>query len=59
MGAQTTSWVIRNKETREVIMETFDKRKVDALNTTKYEAVPILEYLVSLNREVRDAQKVC
>ena len=43
------SWVIRNKETREVLFETFDRRKVEALNTKKYEAVPILEYLASLN----------
>tara|TARA_R110000782_G_scaffold251013_2_gene338513 strand:+ start:414 stop:563 length:150 start_codon:yes stop_codon:yes gene_type:complete len=27
----------------------FDKRKVDALNTAKYEAVPILDYLVGIN----------
>lgn len=46
---KTASWVIRNKETKEVIMETFDKRKVDVLNTEKYEAVPILEYLISIN----------
>lgn len=48
---KTTSWILRNKETKEVICETFDKRKVDALNTEKYEAVPILEYLVSLNQK--------
>lgn len=43
------SWVIRNKLTGEVIMETFDPKKVAALNTAKYEAVPALDYLVSLN----------
>ena len=46
---KTASWVIREKSTGRVICETFDKRKVDALNTAKYEAVPILEYLVSIN----------
>ena len=46
---RTTSWVIRNKETKEVILETFDSKKVAALNTAKYEAVPIYEYLCSLN----------
>ena len=30
-------------------METFDKKKVAALNTAKYEATPILDYLVSIN----------
>lgn len=46
---KTASWVIRNKVTKEVVCETFDARKVSALNTAKYEAVPILEYLQSLN----------
>lgn len=44
------SWVLRNKATGEVIAETYDKKKVDALNTDKYEAVPIGEYLASLNK---------
>lgn len=47
---KTASWVIRNKATGEVILETFDPRKVAALNTAKYEAVPIREYLESLNK---------
>lgn len=46
---KTASWVIREKETGKVIMETFDKKKVDALNVAKYEAVPILEHLGGLN----------
>jgi hypothetical protein len=46
----SASWVIRNKETGEVLFETFDKRKVDALNTVKYEAIPIQQYLASLNK---------
>lgn len=46
---RTASWVLRNKTTKEVICETFDVRKAAALNTEKYEAVPILEYLQSLN----------
>lgn len=46
---KTASWVIKNKETGAVMFETFDINKVNALNTDNYEAVPILEYLVSLN----------
>ncbi len=46
----TASWILRNKITKEVICETFDPSKVTALNTEKYEAVPIQEYLGSLNR---------
>jgi hypothetical protein len=45
-GAQpSASWVLREKATGKVITETFDKKKVAALNTEKYEAVPIKEYL--------------
>lgn len=43
------SWVIREIATKCVIAETFDKRKIDALNVAKYEAVPIGQYLASLN----------
>jgi hypothetical protein len=43
------SWIIRNKETKEVIFETFEQSTVDKINTEKYEVVPILEYLVSIN----------
>ncbi|ASZ72162.1 hypothetical protein vBPaePE220_00022 [Pseudomonas phage vB_PaeP_E220] len=46
----SASWVIRNKETGEVVAETFDRKKVDALNTEKYEAVPIQQHLASLNK---------
>lgn len=50
---KTTSWVIREKSTDRVIFETFDPRKVRALNTTRYEAVPIAEYLASINGKVK------
>jgi hypothetical protein len=51
---RTASWVIREKSTKIVIMETFDKDKLAALNTDKYEAVPILEYLCDLNRRIKN-----
>lgn len=47
---ETASWVIREKATGKVVMETFDKKKVDALNVARYEAIPILEHLGSLNK---------
>lgn len=47
---KTASWVIRNKITKEVVLETFSPAIVAALNTAKYEAVPIGEYLASLNK---------
>lgn len=44
------SWVIKEKSTGAAVMETFDRKRVDALNTEKYEAVPIYDYLVGLNK---------
>lgn len=46
----TASWVVKNKATGEVMFETFDRKKVDALNTDKYVAIPIQEYLAGLNK---------
>ena len=48
-----TSWIIRNKATREVICETFELRVAKSINTEKYEAVPIYEYLAEVNRRIR------
>jgi hypothetical protein len=45
------SWVIREKATGRVICETYSAQAVAALNTTRYEAVPIGTYLASLNRK--------
>ena len=47
----TASWVIRNKATGAVVLETYDRAKVDALNTEKYEAVPIQEHLSRLSQK--------
>lgn len=49
--SRTASWEIRERVTGRVICETFEARLVAALNTLKYEAVPILEYLQDLNQE--------
>lgn len=49
----SASWVIREKATKAVVCETFNRRVVDALNTAKYEAVPIQQYLAELNRALR------
>jgi hypothetical protein len=39
----TQSWIIRNRATQEVIYETYLPKFVAALNTEKYEAVPVLD----------------
>lgn len=44
------SWVVRNKDTGEIVLETFDRKVVEALNTAKYEAVPIQEHLAGLSK---------
>ena len=46
---KTASWVIVELETNRVIFETYNAHLVDTLNTARYKAVPILEYLESLN----------
>ena len=51
---KTASWVIVNLETDEALFETFDSAKVTALNTVKYKAVPILEWLQHLNRKYKN-----
>lgn len=45
----TASWVIKEKETGKVVAETFQRHVAQAVNTEKYEAVPILKHLASLN----------
>jgi hypothetical protein len=52
----TTSWVLREKGTKRVIAETFDPKKVAALNTIRYEAVPILDYLGERNLSIKNAR---
>jgi hypothetical protein len=49
---RTASWVIREIATGRVIAETFNAATVAGLNTARYEAVPILEYLGALNRQI-------
>jgi len=49
----SASWVIRERSTGRVLFETFSRKVAAAINTAKYEAVPILQYLASLNRERR------
>ena len=43
------SWVVKRKEDGAVVMETFEPNVVAALDTGKYEAVPIATHLRSLN----------
>ena len=49
MSAQ--SWIIVEKSTGKAVMETYDPRKVAALNAEKYAAIPARDYLAGLNRK--------
>lgn len=49
----TTSWVIKHKESGDVIFETFNKNLISKINTEKYIAVPIREYLADLNKKIK------
>lgn len=48
------SWVIVHKESGEVVLETYDENVVKALNTEKYTAFPIYDYLVNLNERTKE-----
>jgi hypothetical protein len=52
---RTTSWVIREKGTESPLFETFNPKIVAALNTVKYEAIPIGKYLASINGQPKPA----
>ena len=43
--------VIINKETGKAVAELQNPALADKLNTDKYKAIPILEYLQSINKE--------
>jgi len=51
--SSTASWVIVNKLTNTAVIELYDYSIVQKINTMKYKAVPILEYLQTFNQEVK------
>ena len=54
----TASWVIKALVGGQIICETWDRKKVDALDKTRFLAVPIQEHLASLSKKTADeAQK--
>lgn len=46
---RTASWVIVEKRTGKAVCEVFGAKLIKNLNTDLYKAVPILEWLLSLN----------
>jgi hypothetical protein len=51
---KTASWVVVQKDTGKVILETFDPKMVAAINLDRYRVIPILKYLTSLNRQIKE-----
>lgn len=48
------SWIVRDKFTGLVICEIFNPSNVERVNASaRYEAIPILDYLVELNRQIK------
>lgn len=45
----TASWAIVDRATGNAVFETYRREVVQRLDTAKYEAVPILRHLASLN----------
>ena len=52
-GKAEGAHVLRNKQTGEVMMETSDPKKIAALNTEKYEAVPIAQHLSEISERAK------
>lgn len=48
---RTASWVIVNIETGKPVFETYCAAFADTINKQRYKAVPILEWLQSLNKK--------
>ena len=48
---KTSSWVIVNRLTGQAVLETFSEELTMNVNLDRYQVVPILEWLQSLNRK--------
>lgn len=47
---RSASVVVVERETGRVVCELFDRRLIEQINTSRYEAIPIQTYLASLNK---------
>jgi hypothetical protein len=52
---RTASWVIVNRATGAALFETFQESVTLKLNTVKYQAMPVLQYLQQFNRSIKAA----
>ena len=47
------SWIIRRKSDKAVVCETFNKKLTEKINKYLYEAVPIIDYLAEINKQIK------
>lgn len=50
------SWVVCNKASGAVILETFDRRTAERVNQSKYSVETAAQYLGRLNNKIRSEQ---
>ena len=53
------SWIVRDRDTGRGVLETFDRRVADAINTEKYDVVPALQHLQECNTPGTRAYAAC
>ncbi len=46
---KTASWIIVDRKTGKAVLETFNKKTADAVNTKRYEVLPVLQWLQRIN----------
>lgn len=51
----STSWVIIRRQDEAVIFETFSRSIAQRINLKAYKVVPILDYLHSLNKRIKES----
>lgn len=54
---ETASWVIVRLDDGKPVFETFCYEFADTINKARYKAVPILEYLQTLNANIKEQAK--
>jgi hypothetical protein len=54
----TASWVLVRLADNKAIAETYLRHVAAAINTEKYKAVPVGEYLADLNRRIKNGESV-
>jgi hypothetical protein len=53
MKREIGSWVIVRRTDGMAVLETFSRRVAGQINTDRYEAIPIIEYLQRLNASIQ------